>query len=310
MTACPYATWDPLGPQTAHRMDAHDIVVLHTMAGPFNVVHDMFHANGYRGTESHFGVRGDGYAEQWQDLDYRADANNEGNRRCISIETADMGPWVPGSKASFPKWSTPDVPAWTEAQLDKIVALVGWCCDRYDIPKELIPDSKPGRRGIGYHRQGIPGNFPPPYRGWVPGGELWTVLPGGRGKPCPGDRRIRQLIEIVIPRVRGEKEDEMPLTEDEWQRLSNLVDGRLRDPENLDVITDATLAKLNTEAFKKSGSPYRTSALELSKRGVNEALGAADGDASDGLLAGEFDTVNAKLDALAPPVEPEPPVTP
>jgi hypothetical protein len=245
-TRCPHATWDPLGPQIQPRMDRHDIVCLHTMAGPFDVVDDMFHANGYKGTESHFGVKGDGFAKQWQDLDFTADANNEGNDRVISIETADMG-------ERFPRWGGSDVPAWTEAQLDKIVLLVTWLCDHYDIPKRLIPDTRPGRRGIAYHRQGIPGAFPPPFTGLVPGGELWTVLPGGRGKPCPGERRIHQLVDTVIPRVRGEED---PVTEAEMDKIAAKVVARF----------EVQLAK--------SRSVTRARIRELAKLGADDALDA------------------------------------
>src|SRR5262245_4683157 len=177
-------------------MARHDIVCLHTMAGRFDSTNTSFHANGYQGLESHFGVAGSGRLKQWQDLDFQADSNNEGNPRIISIETADKG-------ESFPHWEGSDVPAWTDAQPDGIVDLVAWLCDRYDIPRQLVPDSRPGRRGIAYHRLGIPGNFSPPFTGQVPGGELWTVLPKGRGKACPGDRRIAQIIDVVIPRLNG-----------------------------------------------------------------------------------------------------------
>lgn len=205
-TRIPGTVWDPLGPQTALRMRAHDIVCLHTMAGYFAFTDEMFHANGYQGLESHVGIRGDGYTKQWQDLDFRADANGEGNPRLISIETADKG-------SEFPVWSGSDVPDWTPAQLDSIVRVVRWCCDFYNIPKSLVPDSKPGRRGIAYHRQGID-----PWR--VPNGEVWSDK---RGKVCPGDRRIRQLIEDVIPRVRGEEDD---MTEDDL--LKALQSGPIR----------------------------------------------------------------------------------
>ncbi len=206
MTRYPGAEWDPLSTkQTQPRMDRWDVVCLHTMAGTFTGTDAMFHQNGFGGTESHFGLAGDGRLKQWQDLDHTADANNEGNHRVISIETADKG-------ETFPAWSGSDVPAWTPQQLDELVRLVRWLCVRYEIPPTLIPDTRPGRRGIAYHRQGIPGNFGPPYPGKTGPGELWTVLPRGYGKPCPGDRRIRQTIEIVIPRVRGE-EDDMPIPE-------------------------------------------------------------------------------------------------
>lgn len=191
-TRCPHATWDPLGPQSEPRMRAHDIVCLHTMAGSFAGTNIMFHENGYGGTESHFGISGSGVARQWQDLDFQADANWDGNDHVISIETADKG-------EMFPAWSGSDVPPWTQAQLDRIIAIASWCCDRYAIPRVLIPNTRPGNRGIAYHRQGIPGNFPPPYTGLVPGGELWTNPKTGYGKVCPGYNRIRQIETIIIP---------------------------------------------------------------------------------------------------------------
>lgn len=213
-TRYPAGQWDPLGRQTQPAMAAHDIVCLHTMAGRFDGTNAMFHRNGYGGTESHFGVAGDGRVVQWQDLDHTADANNQGNPRVISIETADMG-------ESFPAWGGSNVPSWTKEQLRAIIPLVRWLCVHYNIPPTLIPDTQSNRRGIGYHRQGIPGNFPAPYRGKTGPGELWTVLPKGFGKPCPGDRRIRQTIDIVIPAVRGnDQEDDL---------LSALTDAEQRE---------------------------------------------------------------------------------
>lgn len=172
------------------------------MAATFDGTDRDFHARGYHGLESHFGVSGAGRVKQWQDLDFQADANFNGNHRCISIETADKG-------ETFPSWTKSDVPPWTDAQIDAIVPLVRWLCDTFDIPLELIPDAKPGRRGIAYHRLGVPHsthdpNAPGgPWHG--PGCELWTDPEKGLGKVCPGDRRIAQLKAIVIPRVQGRR---------------------------------------------------------------------------------------------------------
>ena len=192
----------PLAPkQTQPRMARHDIVCLHTMVGNLTSTDRMFHENGYGGTESHFGVGGkwgpdldkgwDGKAFQWVDTVYTADANFEGNDRVISIETADNAP----SRVE-------DIQPWTNRQLDTIVDLVAQLCRTYDIPPVLIPDTKPGRRGIGYHRQGCEhsdglGSHP----GWlVAGGERWSRA---KGKGCPGQARIRQLETVVIPRVKA-----------------------------------------------------------------------------------------------------------
>jgi hypothetical protein len=222
-TVYPLAEFDPLGPQTAKRMSRHDIVCLHTMDGTFKGTDQGFHANGYAGKESHFGVAGDGRLKQWQDLDFRADANLKGNHRCISIETADRG-------EDFPKWSGGDVPPWTDAQIDAIVPLLRWLCDTFDIPKQLVPDSRHDRRGIAYHRLGVPhstGKSDAPGGPWhAPGCEKWSTGP----KSCPGDRRIAQLKDIVIPRLQAEGEEEdMPLSKDDLKQIDALIRGALNE---------------------------------------------------------------------------------
>lgn len=181
-TLYPHADYRPLGPQTQARMRAYDLITLHTMAGALWPTDAYFRTGGYGGTESHFGLAGDGDLLQWQDLDYRADAQLEGNERAISIETADRG-------APFGDWDTrrDEVPPWTGAQLDALAPLIAWLCDRYDIPCTLVPDSRPERRGIAYHRQGID-----PWR--VAGGERWSTA---RGKVCPGQARIAQIPALI-----------------------------------------------------------------------------------------------------------------
>lgn len=199
----PGAKWDPLGVQTEPAMTAHDILCFHTMVGSLAGTSSMFHQNGYGGTESHLGMgesRAQGM-EQWQDLMFQADANKDGGHRVVSVETADYG-------GVFGRWDTgnPDnVPAWTAEQLDMAVEFTVWFCRKethancpatwkchqVGVPCDLIPDTKPGRRGIGYHKQGCD-----PYR--VADGESWST---SYGKVCPAYRRIGQLKTIVIPRA-------------------------------------------------------------------------------------------------------------
>jgi peptidoglycan hydrolase-like protein with peptidoglycan-binding domain len=179
----PHAQYRPLGPQIQPRMTRYDIVCLHTMVGSLSGTDSYFRQSGYGGSESHFGVGGNGTAYQWQDCRYTADANYRGSYRIISIETADIGP-------EFPKWNTNDgraVPAWTTQQVDAIAAIIAWCHKTYRIPLELIPDSKNTRKGVGYHRQGVQGYM-------VGGGEQWSTA---RGKVCPGDRRIAQIPTVI-----------------------------------------------------------------------------------------------------------------
>jgi peptidoglycan hydrolase-like protein with peptidoglycan-binding domain len=202
------ATRAPLsGSQTQPRMTAHDVLCVHTMVGSLAGTRAMFQANGYGGTESHFGTGGGGELEQWQDLAFTADANYQGNRTVISVENADLGP-------GFTTWNTNDgsaVPAFTDAQLHTLTALGvaaclpgnqpgsmhagcphDWACYQSGIPARLIPDTKPGRRGLAYHAQGVPGNE------LVPGGVQWSDK---RGKVCPGRRRIAQIKTELIPAI-------------------------------------------------------------------------------------------------------------
>ncbi len=189
-TTYPGASWRPLGAQTQPRMSSHEVVCLHTCVGFLASTDAMFRDQGFGGTESHFGVGGkwgsdagqglDGAVWQWQDLDFTADANLEGNPRVISIETADNAPQLPG-----------DIEAWTPAQVDAIVDLVAWLCRTYAIPARLIADTVPGTKGIGYHAQGTAATLPA-------GAERWSTTVG---KPCPTARRIAQITAEIIPRV-------------------------------------------------------------------------------------------------------------
>jgi hypothetical protein len=202
------ATMQPLSSrQTQPEMRAHDFFCFHTMVGSLAGTRAMFLANGYGGTESHFGTGGAGELEQWQDTRRTADANYLGNPTVISVENADLGP-------GFTRWDTQDggaVPAFTDAQVRTLIALGvaaclpgdragslhadcphDWACYRVGIPPQLVPDTRPGRRGLAFHAQGVPAN------GLVSGGVQWSTA---RGKVCPGARRIAQLRETIVPMI-------------------------------------------------------------------------------------------------------------
>lgn len=193
----PRAERRPLGTQTEPRMSAHNILCYHTMVGSLLGTDDYFDDGGYYGVESHFGVGGssdgprDGHIIQWQNTAFCADANLDGKPDVLSVETSDGG--------------DPNRP-WSPKQIDACVDIGIWVCRTYNIPPVLVPDTKPGRRGIAYHRQGCDhsSSYRPrgwPYDSWrVPGGVRWS---GVLGKVCPGDVRIRQLVDIVIPRIKA-----------------------------------------------------------------------------------------------------------
>lgn len=197
MSRLPGAAWVPLPLFSTQQMSAHNIVCIHTMVG------SLMGTDGYfrgltNGTNAHYGTGGAGeQIRQWGDTKYRSGANYNGNGDCITIENADMGP-------GFPSWDTSNsaaVPAFTELQLDDLADILAWetsleahaaCsstweCHKVGIPLDIIPDSKPGRRGIGYHKLGVPGYV-------VDGGVLWSTK---QGKVCPADRRVAQIPEII-----------------------------------------------------------------------------------------------------------------
>ncbi len=195
------AAWRPLDTTKPppKRLIKADIICLHTMVGYLTSTDRMFRANGWSGTESHFGVGGkwgsdagqnlDGAVWQWVDTAYQADANLDGNYHIISIETADNA----ASRAR-------DIEPWTPKQVEAIAQLIARLAKEHDIPLQLIPDSKPGRRGIGYHRQGCThSSGVGKVSGFrVSGGEVWSTAVG---KECPTPARIAQ-IPAVIERAR------------------------------------------------------------------------------------------------------------
>ena len=226
-----YGTWVPLGFQTEDRMARHSIVCFHTMVGSLSGTESMFKEGGYDGTESHWGTDGAGTLHQWQDIAWTADANYDGNPEVISIENEDI------NSKYFPKWDTSGdhVPPFTSAQMARLIelgyrlALPGthpdslhiscshsWECYTKGIPPVLIPDTRPGRRGFGYHAQGVKGNE------LVAGGTLWSK---STGKVCPGKARIAQIKSTIIPGIKARVEGKIMATldaDDKKWMLDNL----------------------------------------------------------------------------------------
>lgn len=251
------AQWRPLGPgNPATRMARHDVICLHTMVGYLTSTDRMFKVDGYTGVESHFGVGGgwgpdkaadlDGVVYQWVDTDYRADANLQGNGRLISIETADNAPK-----------SAAGIEPWTPAQVAAIIRLTAALCKKYEIPAVLIPDSGPGRRGIGYHRLGID-----PWR--KAGTEKWS---NARGKECPGDLRIAQISDTIIPGVKrvlaGQTAEVDDVSFKDTHKLTDAdvraygtADNKVGDPKSYDEILrfPPAVARLRRESTAQIGA--------------------------------------------------------
>lgn len=195
MPKYPGATWRPVTryqsgplriPITPRRF------VHHTAVSAATSMHDFFDQDGQ--ATPHFYVNAQGKVEQYIDTDYRATACLDGNDDCIAIESWDGGPSAFKGGAS---------PAWTDAQVEACAQLVAWCHKTHRIPIVRLVSSVPGTRGVGWHRQGIDGDFGHPpgtlLGGRVDGGEHWSE---SVGKVCPGDEKIRGVVDLIIPRAK------------------------------------------------------------------------------------------------------------
>lgn len=187
MAIMPGVDYRPINYAGVPRMTAHDSVCVHTIVG-----NDPAPA-------AHFSVRSDGHITQNRDTFYQSAANYQGNWHVVAIENDDHDANTPADNP-FPDWGGSDVPAMTDAQCEANARIMVWVHQVHGVPLTLCPDSKPTSRGVAYHRLGIDGNWAGyAYGGRVSGGEHWST---SQGKVCPGDRRIKQTIEVILPRAR------------------------------------------------------------------------------------------------------------
>jgi hypothetical protein len=212
MARYPPASWRPIQ-KSRGTLSRPLIICAHTMVGSLAGTDAHFRRVG---VDSHFGIgngtdgANDGAVWQWVDTARVAFANFHGNSDVISIETADGG--------------NPSRP-WSPKALDSLVNLVVWLCRTHNVQSILINGNPRGRNGLAYHRQG--NNHSSSYRprGWpydqwrVSNGVLWS---SALGKVCPGDVRIRQWVDVVLPRVRQQLGGSTPAPpkEREWWEMS------------------------------------------------------------------------------------------
>lgn len=241
-------------PVSTRRISPLVWIILHTIVGTVN--------GSLSGRHYHIYVRADGSFVQRQDLLLRSAASVEANPYSIAITAEDKGP-------AFPSWSGNDVPAYTAAQVDTIVRVLAWICKRFGIPPEAVRDSCLGNGpGSAWHRLGINGNFPlwpSIFRGRVAGCQLWS---SSFGKGCPGNERIKQINNVIIPRViailrRAKEWDEMATKEEVRAECRAAVH------EALDSQARRVFGIVNYEA-------YLEAALEAARGANREARGAND----------------------------------
>jgi hypothetical protein len=210
----PGAAKKPLGPQTEPGIGVPRILIFHTMSGYLAGTDAMFRANGYTGTESHFGVGGswdkgmDGAVWQWQDLSHGADAQFAGNAYATSVETSDG--------------AHDDVP-WTPKQIEALIDLGVWWCQQTGNPARLV--ASPDEHGFGYHAQ-----FP-----------AWNH----NGHDCPGAPRVQQLKTAIIPGVARRLVTAPTSTEDIVKQLPTLRLGQTG--EHVESMQGLLIARSHSE---------------------------------------------------------------
>ena len=272
-----------LGEQSAREpMDRYDIVCIHTIVGSAPA-----HA-------AHFSTHADGRIDQSRDTRFQSEANKDGNPRIIAIENEDRG-------GPFPDWNVDDphaVPKFTHAQVEACAKILAWAHKVHGIPLQLCPDSKPGSRGLAYHRQGIPGAFKDDARfifhGVVADGEVWTLTPG---KACPGDRRIGQRPQILA--LAKQLEDDMP-------SVNDLLSAQLNPDEEKSETVRSALNKgadalAEVRGLSKGFGDFREN-LKRRDQALAAAVDAIAADLTDVATKKQLDRVRDALADTSQPV--------
>lgn len=165
---------------------SNQVAIVHTMVGYLNGT-DAYFRRGDITLESTLGIGGkydgdelDGAVYQWMRSYDQADANYNARPYAFSIETSDGG----GNRY---------LESWSARQAESLSQCLAAWCYYYDKPAKLVSRSHSSVPGIGHHRIGT---VPYPR----PGDDYWSP-PSEGPRACPGQTRIDQLTNEVIPRV-------------------------------------------------------------------------------------------------------------
>lgn len=164
MARFPGAKWDPIPENSSQAAIVPTQWIVHSVIAPWTADRIGEYWRDSTNLESHFGLGYAGDLNQFVDTAVRADANAQANIRAVSIETAS---------------NTSGTDPWTQAQLDKLIALGVWLHKTHGIPvRKPTSWSAPG---MGYHRL-----YPE-----------WSTS----GTACPGNARVDQFNNIVLPGI-------------------------------------------------------------------------------------------------------------
>jgi hypothetical protein len=224
--------------------NSNEIACAHTQVGGWPGSWNWGNQDGNPYAQSYLKCDGEG-VNAWP-VNLRGAANLEGNHRVWATETEDV------DADCFAPWNLTcgNVPAWTDPQVETLIDGFTWWCLRFRRPAVIIPDARPGRVGLGYHRFGVP-NSPE----WVTGAERWTR---SEGKCCPDWRRIAQFRNEIVPevarRVTGIEPPAPELLENPDMAL--IVAAKDRGPILIAGNEAVGLDGPSRDALQKAGVPY------------------------------------------------------
>lgn len=229
MSWCPFAKKMELQPESDSQaaIDPTQFIV-HSLAAPWSIERTYEFWRDSTNLESHFGLGYDGRLGQYIGTNTRADANAQANSRAISLESAA---------------NTSNSDPWTDEQIDMLVRAMDWAAKEHDIPRRKCRSwTDPG---FGYHRM-----FPE----WSTGGTV-----------CPGNARVKQFNDIVMPRlIAGDVEEIMALPDADIAKIAKAVTAELLAGDKLPrelLLTDNVLKNPNTDT--NEDNPYIAMATAL-----------------------------------------------
>jgi LysM repeat protein len=133
-----------------------------------------------------------GEAAQYVDFDEIVSGTLDGNGYAITWETWDD--LVPATNRSPDDSHGPNDFSWTAQQVERQADIAAWMVDALGIPLHFMGSTR--EAGHAPHRLGVPNPTGDVDVGYGP--DCWT---SHAGKQCPGDRRILQLRDKVLPRA-------------------------------------------------------------------------------------------------------------
>ena len=241
MARMPGAVWRPVpvSPSRPKRRKGRGIC-LHVAVSEAASLHGYFST---ASADSHFYVAKNGVIEQYVDTDLIAYTNGAGNASLISVETQGGVTNTEGEK-------------WTPEQVASLTKIVKWAASSDGFPLQVMPNSRPESRGVGWHKLGC--------KPWVvSGGEVWS---SAYGKVCPGLAKIAQIPAIVAaakggsvageptpkPTPKPTPEDDMPTAADIWNYDAGGADGTQRAKDLLSQVNTGLtkpVARVDADAF-------------------------------------------------------------